>query len=247
MIWLRPDLAALFEGLAFEQFLALGERTAKRSADGSRHTAAFTRGGRGFYVKTHAGLGWLEIARSVLQGKRAIVDARVEVRALERCTALGIPVPRLAAWGVRGANPATRRSFVVTEALLDAERASALLPHAAREFAFRTAFTRRLAALVARLHGAALAHQDLYLEHVFVRRDARGDFELFLLDLHRMLPAAPGRARWRVKDLAALYGSARALGATRGDAARFLRAYAATERLGAVERELWRRCAARGS
>lgn len=245
MIWIRPDLRGLFGGLDFDGFLALGQRTVKRSADGSRHTAAFVRRGGHFYVKAHHGLGWLEIARSALQGKRPILDARVEVRALTHCAALGIPVPELAAWGARGANPATRQSFVVTAELSGAERASSLLPEAARDFTFRSAFTRRLATVVARLHGAALAHQDLYLEHVFVRRDALGHFELFLLDLHRMLPAAPARSRWRIKDLAALHGSARALGATRSDAARFLRAYSGAQRLAASERELWRRCARR--
>jgi hypothetical protein len=80
---------------------------------------------------------------------------------------------------------------------------------------------------------------------VFVRRHPDGQSELFLLDLHRALPSAPARARWRVKDLCALAGSARALGTTRGDMVRFLRAYAAVPRLGPRERDLWRRCARR--
>jgi heptose I phosphotransferase len=243
MIWIRPDLGALFAGLAFDDFLALGQETVKRSPDGARRTAAFERGGRRFFVKTHAGVGWGEIAKCWLQGKRAIVDARTEARALARCHALGIPVPALAAWGAAGANPGARRSFVVTEALRDAERLSALLAREPRiHFDVRSQLARDLGALVGRLHGACLAHQDLYLDHVFLRR-ADGHAELVLLDLHRMLPSA--RARWRVKDLCALSGSARALGATRGDAARFLRAYAAVPRFGARERALWRRCARR--
>lgn len=247
MIWIRPDLAPLFAGLGFDEFLRLGERTVKRSPDGARHTAAFARGGRGFYVKAHTGVGWAEILKNWLQGKRAIVDATTEVRALERCSALGIPVPVLAAWGVAGRDPGARRSFVVTEELPEAERVSTLLaPPRPLAPSLRHALARRLGTLVARLHAAPLAHQDLYLEHVFLRRLADGDFELFLLDLHRTVPAAPAASRWRVKDLGALAGSAARAGATRADGMRFLRAYAGgTGRLPTPERELWRAVARR--
>jgi heptose I phosphotransferase len=246
MIWVRPDLGALFAGLDFDGFLALGQRTVKHSADRSRRTAAFERGGRRFYVKTHSGVGWGEIAKNWLQGKRPIVDARTEVRALERCAALGIPAPALAAWGVAGANPAARRSFVVSEELAGAERLSACLrPGVALSFNFRRALAERLGALVGRLHAAGLAHQDLYLDHVFLRADGRGGFELYLLDLHRTLPSSARRLRWRVKDLSALFGSALALGATRADAARFLRAYAGGGSSGPRERVLWHRCTRR--
>ena len=246
MIWVRPDLGALFAGLAFEDFLALGQQTVKRSQGGARHTCSFERGGQRFFVKTHAGVGWGEIAKNWLSGKRAIVDARPEARALERCAALGIPAPRLAAWGVEGANPAARLSFVVTEELAGAERLSAWLRARPRpSFALRRALAGRLGRLVGRLHAAHLAHQDLYLDHVFLRTYGADGFELFLLDLHRALPSSERRQRWRVKDLAALFGSARALSATRTDALRFLQAYAGATGLGARERTLWRRCARR--
>jgi heptose I phosphotransferase len=250
MIWIRADLRPLFDGLAFEDYLALGQRPAKASAGGARRTAWFERGGRGFYVKVHTGAGWGEIVRSCLQGKRPIVDARTEALALERCERHDIPAPRLAAWGRRGLDPGARRSFVVTEELAGAERLSAFL---ARElpgrgsFPLRARLARRLGELVARLHGARLAHQDLYLDHVFLRAGA-GEPELFLLDLHRALPRRATSGRWRVKDLTALHGSARKLGGTRADAVRFLRAYAGGgRRLGDGERELWRRCAARAA
>jgi len=133
MIWVRPDLGALFAGLSFDEFLALGQRTVKESAGGLRSTAAFERAGRHFFVKAHRGVGWGEIAKNWLSGKRPIVDARTEARALERCAELGIPVPALAAWGVEGANPARRRSFVVSEELDGAEReCRGLRKHVAR-------------------------------------------------------------------------------------------------------------------
>jgi heptose I phosphotransferase len=245
MIWVRPDLLSCFGTLAFEDYLSLGERTVKRSPDGRRRTASFGRGGRAYFVKAHLGLGWGEILRSWLEAKPAVVDARTEVRALERCAALAIPTPRLAAWGVRGANPATRRSFVVTEALGPSRRLSEAVASAGRAGvgrARRRALARALGGLVARLHGARMAHRDLNLDHVFELAGPEGP-SLALLDLHRALSVALRFERWRAKDLAALHASARALGATRADAAAFLRAYCPAA--GAERRALWRRASRR--
>jgi heptose I phosphotransferase len=226
--WVRADLAALFRGLDFEGFLSLGQDLVKASANGARRTSGFERGGRGFYLKVYAGVGWKELWKNWLQGKRPVVDALTEVRALERCRELGIACPRLAACGARGRNPARRRSFVVTEAIEDAERLSFLL---ARELAagrapkLRAAVARSLGSLARRLHGAALAHQDFHLDHFLARTGPGGELELVLLDLHRMLPRRPRSTRWRVKDLATLLASVRALAPTRSDRLRFARAY----------------------
>lgn len=228
MIWLAARAGEPFRGLAFEQYFALGTELVKASRDGSRRTAAFERGGRRYFVKTHAGTGWREIAKNWLSLKRPVVDAGTEARALLLAEARGLAAPRLVAWGVEGANPATRRSFVVTEALPESARLSvALAAELARGVARRHALTRALAELVRALHAIPLAHRDLYLEHLFLAQappDAAP--RLFLLDLHRSAPPrAPERAF--VKDLAALYGSARRHGATRADALRFLHVYAA--------------------
>jgi tRNA A-37 threonylcarbamoyl transferase component Bud32 len=245
MIWVRPDLAARFGALAFEDFLALGQHAVKASADGTRRTAWFERDGQRYYLKTHAGVGWREILKNWLQGKPAVVDARTEAHALARCAARAVPAPALVAYGVRGADPGARRSFLVTEALEDAERLSTVLEAATPDFGARAALARGLGALVARLHAAGLAHRDLYLEHVFVRAAPGAAPELFLLDLHRAVPLGTRAARWRAKDLAALHVSARSRGATRGDAARFLCAYVGTPRLAEAARALWRAAARR--
>jgi len=62
---------------------------------------------------------------------------------------------------------------------------------------------RRLAALVAGLHGAGFVHRDLYASHVFLHERGEG-FELYLIDLARMFAPRWRRGRWRVKDLAQL-------------------------------------------
>jgi heptose I phosphotransferase len=224
--WIRPDLAELFAGLDFEAFLALGQRRVRSGPDGARHTSWFERGGSAFYLKVHAGVGWREIAKCWLQGKRAVVDARPEAEALTRLAAIGLPAPRLAAFGWRGWNPARRRSFVVTESL---EGTRDLAEYLAREPRLaprtRAALARALGRITGRLHAARLAHQDLYLTHFRLRGDAHGDFELFLIDLHRCRSVRDPSGRWRLKDLAALRFSTLALPATRGDCARFFAAY----------------------
>ena len=108
-LWVRPDLAALFAGLDFDAFLELGQRRVRIGPDGARHTSWLERGGRRFYLKVHRGVGWGEIWKCWLQGKCPVVDARPEVEALGRLSALGLAVPRLAGYGVRGANPARRQ------------------------------------------------------------------------------------------------------------------------------------------
>jgi heptose I phosphotransferase len=226
-IWVRPDLSETFAGLGFADFLALGEHEVRVGQHGARRTAWFVRGGRRFFVKVHGGAGWGEIWKCWLQLKRPVVDARVEARALQRLAELAIPAPALAAYGTQGADPARRRSFVVTESLEASEDLAEWLRHQGPRLAppLRARIARALGALAGRLHAARLGHQDLYLAHFRIRPGADGAFELFVIDLHRALPALPFARGWRRKDLAALRFSSLALGATRTDCARFLRAY----------------------
>lgn len=84
---------------------------------------------------------------------------------------------------------------------------------------------RALADLARRLHACGLVHRDLYLCHLFV---APGSDELTLIDLARMERSTARRRR--VKDLAALYWSARPL-CSNTDLWRGLRRYGGDKRL----------------
>lgn len=225
-LWVRPDLAEIFGGLDFEAFLGLGAEHVRSGPDGARHTSRFTRAGRSFYLKVHSGVGWAEIAKCWLQGKRAVVDAWPEAEALLKLAELELAAPRLAAFGLRGRDPARRRSFVVTEGLEDTlDLAELLAREPAPAFPLRRRLARELGRIVGRLHAAPLAHRDLYLTHFRVRRAPDGDLELFLIDLHRAHVARGPSGSWRRKDLGALRYSTLALAVTRGDCARFWRAY----------------------
>jgi len=224
-LWIRPDLRPLLGALSFEELLALGRHRVRVGPGGRRETSWFERDGRRFYLKVHAGVGWGEILKCWLQGKRPVLDARPEAQALGLLARHEVPVPRLAAHGVRGLDPARRRSFVLTEALEDTvDLAEELARVPAPSPRFRAELARALGGLVARLHAAGLAHQDLYLTHFRLRRGEHGGFELFLLDLHRARRASPRAVE---KDLAALRFSTFGLLVTRADCARFWRAYRA--------------------
>jgi heptose I phosphotransferase len=101
VIELCPRADDCFRGLAFGEFLALGSELVKVSRDGTRRTAAFERAGRRYFVKTHAGAGWREIAKNWLSLKAPVLDAGTEARALLLAEARGLPAPRLVACASR--------------------------------------------------------------------------------------------------------------------------------------------------
>ena len=155
-----------------------------------------------------------------------------ELANLLALAAAGLRVPRVLAAGERDEGP-RRRSFVALFALPGAPLAASPPPARPAE---RRARTRAVAGLVRRLHGAGFWHRDLYGENVFWD-EALGPG---LIDCERVERAEGGpRWRWRVKDLAALQGSAGG-GWSRSDRVRFLREYLDLERLDPDARRLAR-------
>jgi len=79
--------------------------------------------------------------------------------------------------------------------------------------------------LARRLHDAGFIHKDLYLQHIFVVE--RGDgWDLYLIDLQRVLGPRHHRKRWYLKDAAALAFSACAHAhCSRSDLLRLYKAY----------------------
>ena len=112
-------------------------------------------------------------------------------------------------------------------------------PVAKKDLPLKRKLLRDAAGLTRTLHGAGLCHRDLYLCHLFVA--PREDHRLILIDLQRVGRAFPFRARWIVKDLAALHYSAPPSVASRADRFRFLKAYLGTPRLDGEARALARK------
>ena len=185
--------------------------------------------GRGYFVKIHHGVGWREIIKNLITGKRPVLGARQEWQALQRLHAAKVPTMTAAAFGERGGNPARRQSFLITEEIAPAVDLEAVTqnwltdqPSFSRKYALITA----VAETVAAMHRAGVNHRDCYICHFLLREaTAHCPQELALIDLHRAQTRSATPRRWRDKDLAALYFSALNIGLTRRDKLRFLRGY----------------------
>jgi len=256
MIYVRDDLVPLFPEGRVAQYFAIRGEVCRRVK--GRWTAHFERGGRRFYIKCHEGVGWLEILKNLLSLRLPVLGARNEWRAIGRLEALGLATMRVVAFGEEGWSPASRRSFLVTEALRathDLEHWAGALrqaPEAGRAKAKRGMICN-LARITRTLHGNGINHRDYYLCHLrvaaaieAVARDT-ATLRVYIMDLHRTQIRRRTPTRWVAKDLAGLlysshYGPAR-LPLTSGDLIRFLKVYRSGDWRQSLSRDraLWRK------
>ena len=101
----------------------------------------------------------------------------------------------------------SRGSFNLTLGITDYKRASAALEEIGQnQTGRRLEIIEKIAAYAGRMHGAGLAHQDLYLVHFFLKGR---DMVPHLIDLQRVIKEKELSMRWRIKDLGELLFSAR--------------------------------------
>ena len=234
---LRDDLASAWRGRdAFEAARLQQGRIAKQK-DG-RRTLRFEIAGRGYYLKYHGGVGWREIVKNILQLRLPVLGAAAEYRAALHLKAVRVSSLEPVGFGVQGWNPAALHSFLVTEdfgPLPNLETFCAQWRTLPPPWRMRRLLIERVATLVARMHSAGVNHRDLYLCHFLLDPDSvetarnAADIRLHIIDLHRAQIRARVPRRWLIKDLAALYFSARDIGLGKRDILRFLRAYFAGE------------------
>jgi heptose I phosphotransferase len=248
LTFLRDDLRAAWgDNEPFAQMSRLDGEVYRAVAN--RRTVRFEVHGRAYFAKTHEPSGWGEIIKNLLTLRMPVVSARNEYEAcrhLERC---GIRAPTVAAYGVRGCNPARRESFIVTDALEGVDNLEELGARWRREppdpLEIR-ALVMAVAEFARRFHdGAGMIHRDFYLSHLLLDRvaHAEGRIELAVLDLHRarIYRRVPGR--WRRRDLAALLYASLELPIGRRNWYRFLRVYRGRplREILTEERRFWRR------
>ena len=223
------DALAQANGVVYRQ--AAGRRTVRLDATGGC-----------YFAKLHDGVGWREIAKNLLAGKRPVLGADNELAACRKLAAHGVHAPRVAAFGMYGRNPARRRSFLVCDALtgmasLEELTASGDLPPLLR---------RRLIVAVGDLlramHDAGVHHRDCYLAHIFAdtAQWEEGRLALAIIDLHRAWVRGRLPRRWRRRDLAALLVSAASLRLTARELLRFAPAYAGDAATWRRDRRFWR-------
>ena len=229
-LFLREDIAAHWpKDQAFAR-AASQEGDVYRAREG-RRTLRFQIKGKSYFLKYHAGIGWQEILKNLLQAKAPVLSAMNEVRAIEAVTQAGLDTMTIAAFGERGGNPARIESFIVTDDLTDTLSLEDVAAHWAGKppLAAKRLLIRRLGEIARRMHQAGVNHRDFYLCHFLLKQ---ADFEagnfsapLYLIDLHRAQVRNKVPKRWLVKDLGGLYFSAAPLALTRTDLLRFVRDY----------------------
>jgi Lipopolysaccharide kinase (Kdo/WaaP) family. len=199
-----------------------------------RRTLRFEAGGRGYFIKTHSGVGWQEIFKELTQGRLPILGAENEYRALKRLPELKIGTMTLAGYGKRGWNPAHQESFVITESLDNRESLEdfcAKWPKSPPSPRLKRLLIDKVAEVARKLHENGLNHRDLYICHFLLEVSRlpefleKGGVQLELIDLHRMQFRQKTPLRWRVKDVAALHFSSMDIGLTKRDQLRFIRLY----------------------
>ena len=231
--YLRQYFAnSLQDNIRFDDLMVM-QGEVYREAPG-RRTVKFERGSKSYFIKTHTGVGWQEILKNLIYLRAPVVGALNEWHGVHRLTDLEIDTMKVAGYGIRGKNPAKRRSFIVTEALPTSvsledytQSWKASPPKKRDQIIFKRKVIQKIAEITRTMHENGANHRDYYLCH-FLLELPEGDLDrmrLFLIDLHRMQLRRKTPTRWKVKDIAGLYFSSLDIGLTQRDLFRFMMAY----------------------
>lgn len=232
-VYIRDDLQALFGSKDIFTVVRKLDGEVFRDKEG-RRTLRFANDSKSYFLKYHAGIGWREIIKNLLQGRLPVISARNEWLAVQALQQAGIDTMTLAAYGERGLNPARRESFVITEDLtqtMSLEHVGEQWQKTQPSLQSKRLLIKKLATISRKMHAAGINHRDYYLchflldeafaEHNIISEETR----LFLIDLHRAQIRDKVPKRWLIKDLASLHFSAHAVTLSQRDVLRFIRAY----------------------
>lgn len=220
VLWISPEHHAQLKDMTFDDFMALNGFTVRAAAN--RKTMRVSIKDRSYFVKQHLSVGWKEVVKNYLSGKRPVIGAMTEVQAIQTVSALGIHTTPIAAYGVKGRFAPTQHSFLLTEDLgdivsLDDICKTWIMNPPTQEQ--RQVILIAVAKLAKRFHGAGLSHRDFYLCHIALQRNViiSTDTEFYLLDLHRVLHHQPIHGNVVRKDIAGLMFSCMDYGFTEQD------------------------------
>ncbi len=194
----------------------------------SRKTISTVIAGKSYFIKMHHGVGWREILKNILVFKSAALGAKQEYKAIREMEKAGILVPQVSAYATYGVNPAKICSFIITKRIYyqyDLEKLCQAWPAHPPSFLFKRRLICRVAEIARKMHEAGMNHRDFYLCHLLLDGRSEIDFDLYLIDLHRVQIRKKVPLRWRAKDLSGLYFSAMGIGLTRRDEYYFLVQY----------------------
>ncbi|MEX9603117.1 MULTISPECIES: lipopolysaccharide core heptose(I) kinase RfaP [Providencia] len=197
----------------------------------NRRTLQFYVGNESFFIKQHYGITISEILKNILSFRLPVLDARQEWDAIKHLEKNNIDTMDAYAVGVRGINPLTRESFLITK---DLNPTISLEDYCKRWLVSPPTFQEKfnlilkLASIVSAMHASGLNHRDCYLCHFLLDENndqISTDIKMYIIDLHRAQIRSQVPKRWRDKDLIGLYFSSMNIGLTSRDIYRFLIKY----------------------
>jgi heptose I phosphotransferase len=225
-----------------------------KNRENRRLEFAHPRGPRGAYLKKHHHRTLSTWLRAKLHRGPGNTEGRVEARNIAELNRAGIAAMRLVAFGESLAANGRLHSFVLTEELAGFAPLDDFIKRRFATVASKTlpddhwqwrCLIGEVAALASNFHRLGYNHRDLYCCHFFVKEQARGQFQVNLIDLHRVEHRRRMRRRWIVKDLAQLAYSAPSAHVSCADRMAFLKRYLGVSKLGPGEKRLVRQVLAK--
>ncbi len=197
---------------------------------GIRKTIQADIDGKSYFIKQHFGVGWREIFKNLLSLKLPILGAMTEVKAIQKLGEVGIATTPLVGYGVKGCNPASLQSFIITEDLgniVSLEDLCADWKTNPPTEKFKRRLIIAVAKIARKLHENGINHRDFYICHLCLDANllAQNQIKLYLIDLHRALIHQKMSVNDNMKDVAALYFSSMDIGLSTRDLLRFKKHY----------------------
>ena len=134
----------------------------------TRKTLRFELNGKRYFAKIHRGVGWREIFKNLLQFKLPVLGAQNEWAALNKLKQLEVDTMTPLAYGLRGRNPASQHSFIITEELRATESLEDFCrdwPNTPPPFTLKKSLVEKLSRVSRRMHIHGMNHRDYYICH----------------------------------------------------------------------------------
>ncbi len=192
----------------------------------NRKTLRFEWKGKGYFVKTHFGVGWGEILKNLVQFRLPVLGASNEWHALNKLKELGVNTMTPVAFVSEGWNPAKIKSSIATREL---ENTVSLEDFCRGEISItlKRRLLEKLALVSKQLHDNGVNHRDYYICHFLLDiESSKQELPIvYLIDLHRAQIRSETPLRWRVKDIGGLFFSSFDVELTKRDLYRFMKIY----------------------
>ena len=196
----------------------------------TRETSRFDFNGGSYFIKRHYGTTVKEVVKNITTLKMPVLGASQEWNAIEHLHKVGVDTMEGVAFGEKGWNPLTRKSFIITKDLspviqldhfFESEEGKKL------SYTKRLAIIERIAIMLKKMHQSGLNHRDCYLCHFLLHTpyEKVENLKISVIDLHRAQIRQSVPRRWRDKDLIALYYSCLDLQFSNKEICRFMKVY----------------------